>query len=81
MKYRNFCYPKGLRSNQIIEKFKNADNSEILIVVSKLLTGFDAPRNTVVYICKKLTKHSLLQVIACANRLFEENEKLRNTVI
>lgn len=68
---------KGLRSNQIIEKFKNADNPEILIVVSKLLTGFDAPRNTVVYICKKLKEHSLLQAIARANRLFEENEKTK----
>ncbi len=68
---------KGLRSNQIIEKFKNADNPEILIVVSKLLTGFDAPRNTVVYICKKLKEQSLLQAIARANRLFEENEKTK----
>ncbi|WP_377185561.1 hypothetical protein [Rickettsia sibirica] len=25
----------------------------MLIVVSKLLTGFDAPRNVVIYICKE----------------------------
>ncbi|MGI4753548.1 MAG: type I restriction enzyme subunit R domain-containing protein [Janthinobacterium lividum] len=35
-----------------MEQFKNTDNPEILIVVSKLLTGFDAPRISVVYICK-----------------------------
>lgn len=47
---------KGLKSNhhKITEKFNSDDGPEILIVVSKLLTGFDAPRNTVVYICKKL---------------------------
>ena len=68
---------KGLKSNQIIEQFKNTDNPEILIVVSKLLTGFDAPRIAVVYICKKLKEHNLLQAIARANRLFEKNEKTK----
>ncbi|WP_419234648.1 type I restriction enzyme subunit R domain-containing protein [Rickettsia endosymbiont of Nabis limbatus] len=68
---------KGLKSNQIIEQFKNTDNPEILIVVSKLLTGFDAPRIAVVYICKKLKEHNLLQAIARANRLFEEIEKTK----
>lgn len=68
---------KSLRSNHIIEKFKKADDPEILIVVSKLLTGFDAPRIAVVYICKKLKEHNLLQAIARANRLFEKNEKTK----
>ena len=48
---------------------------EILIVVSKLLTGFDAPRNTVLYICKRLTEHNLLQAIARVNRLYEDEER------
>ena len=43
---------------------------EVLIVVSKLLTGFDAPRNTVLYIDKSLKEHALLQAIARVNRLF-----------
>lgn len=68
---------KSLRSNHIIEKFKKADDPEILIVVSKLLTGFDAPRIAVVYICKKLKEHNLLQAIARANRLFEKNKKTK----
>jgi type I restriction enzyme R subunit len=46
---------------------------EILIVVSKLLTGFDAPRNTVLYVCKPLREHNLLQAIARVNRFYEEN--------
>ncbi|TFB56748.1 type I restriction endonuclease subunit R [Cryobacterium tagatosivorans] len=60
-------------NRQIIESFKGADDPEILIVVSKLLTGFDAPRNTVLYLCKRLKEHTLLQAIARVNRLFEED--------
>ncbi|MHB1234557.1 MAG: type I restriction endonuclease subunit R, partial [Microbacteriaceae bacterium] len=33
-------------NEQLIGAFKGGDDPEILIVVSKLLTGFDAPRNT-----------------------------------
>lgn len=62
-------------NRQIIEHFKTAGDPELLIVVSKLLTGFDAPRNTVLYVCKSLKEHNLLQAIARVNRLFEENEK------
>lgn len=57
----------------ITDAFKGSGDPEILIVVSKLLTGFDAPRNTVLYICKPLREHNLLQAIARVNRLFEEN--------
>ena len=32
----------------IINQFKKRDKPEILIVVAKLLTGFDAPNNTVI---------------------------------
>lgn len=59
-------------SRQIIDAFKGSGDPEILIVVSKLLTGFDAPRNTVLYVCKPLKEHNLLQAIARVNRLFEE---------
>src|SRR5690606_1432154 len=44
----------------------------ILIVVDKLLTGFDAPRNTVLYLARRLKDHSLLQAIARVNRLYED---------
>lgn len=60
-------------NRQIIEAFKGSGDPEILIVVSKLLTGFDAPRNTVLYVCKQLKEHTLLQAIARVNRLFEDN--------
>lgn len=58
-------------NRQIIDSFKGEGGIEILIVVSKLLTGFDAPRNTVLYICRQLKEHNLLQAIARVNRLFE----------
>lgn len=55
----------------IITRFKGEGDPEILIVVDKLLTGFDAPRNTVLYLCRSLSAHTLLQAIARVNRLFE----------
>ena len=61
-------------NRQVIEAFKGSGDPEILIVVSKLLTGFDAPRNTVLYICKPLREHNLLQAIARVNRLYEGDE-------
>lgn len=56
----------------VIKSFKNnEDGVEILIVVDKLLTGFDAPRNTVLYLAKELRDHNLLQAIARVNRLYD----------
>jgi type I restriction enzyme R subunit len=63
----------------VIESFKhNEDGIEIIIVVDKLLTGFDAPCNTVLYLTKDLRDHNLLQAIARVNRL-HENKKLPKT--
>lgn len=61
-------------TKQIINQFKHGDVPEIMIVVSKLLTGFDAPRNIVLYLCKNLKEHTLLQAIARVNRLYEGKE-------
>jgi type I restriction enzyme, R subunit len=61
-------------NKQIINQFKFGSEPEILIVVSKLLTGFDAPRNIVIYLCKELKEHSLLQAIARVNRIHEDKE-------
>lgn len=81
-------YLNGVRTNHssvanyekdVIESFKhNEDGIEIIIVVDKLLTGFDAPRNTVLYLTKDLRDHNLLQAIARVNRL-HENKKLPKT--
>jgi len=59
---------------QIKASFSREDGVEIIIVVNKLLTGFDEPRNTVLYIDKKLEDHSILQAIARVNRLFTDKD-------
>ena len=59
-------------NKQLTDAFKGSGKPEIIIVISKLLTGFDAPRNTILYICKSLKEHTLLQAIARVNRLFED---------
>ena len=58
-------------NRQVINAFKHGPEPEIIIVVDKLLTGFDAPRNTVLYVCRSLKEHTLLQAIARVNRLWE----------
>lgn len=52
-----------------ISQFKEDAHPEIIIVVAKLLTGFDAPCNTVLYLCRSLKEHTLLQAIARVNRV------------
>ncbi len=57
---------------RVIESFKEDEGGvEVLIVVDKLLTGFDAPRNTVLYLARELRDHNLLQAIARVNRLYD----------
>ncbi|GHG01357.1 DEAD/DEAH box helicase [Deinococcus piscis] len=55
----------------IISAFKGDGEPELLIVVDKLLTGFDAPRNAVLYLDKRLKEHNILQAIARVNRLYD----------
>ena len=70
--------------NKMMRQYSDADRYEetmknkfcdgeidILIVCSKLLTGFDAPICQVLYIDKELKEHGLLQAIARTNRLHE----------
>ena len=61
-------------NKQLINTFKSSDHPEIIIVVDKLLTGFDAPCNTVLYLARKLKEHTLLQAIARVNRLHPGKE-------
>jgi len=58
-------------NRQIKAAFNSDRDPEILIVVDKLLTGFDSPRNTILYLAKNLKEHNLLQAIARVNRVFE----------
>lgn len=52
------------------ERFrKEPAKMKLLIVVSKLLTGFDAPPCSYIYIDKKMQDHTLFQAICRVNRL------------
>jgi type I restriction enzyme, R subunit len=59
---------------QMIEDFSTEGRPDLLIVVDKLLTGFDEPRNAVLYIDKPLKQHNLIQAIARVNRLHEQKK-------
>ncbi|MCL2094978.1 HsdR family type I site-specific deoxyribonuclease [Candidatus Saccharibacteria bacterium] len=56
----------------VVKSFKrDRKGVELLVVVDKLLTGFDAPCNTVLYVAKPIRDHNLLQAIARVNRIFD----------
>jgi len=56
---------------QVLQDFGSDGSPDLLIVVDKLLTGFDEPRNTVLYIDKPLKGHNLIQAVARVNRLHD----------
>lgn len=55
----------------VIADFGSDGDPDLLIVVDKLLTGFDEPRNAVLYIDKPLESHNLIQAVARVNRLHD----------
>lgn len=65
--------PRAYEKN-LISRFKHQDDPEIMIVVDKLLTGFDEPKNTVMYLVRNLQEHKLLQAIARVNRIYPDKE-------
>jgi type I restriction enzyme R subunit len=61
--------------DSLLTQFKKTDNPELLIVVDKLLTGFDEQRVVVMYLCRKLRDHTLLQAIARVNRVSQGKDR------
>jgi type I restriction enzyme, R subunit len=55
-------------------------NLKLLIVVSKLLTGFDAPSCTYIYLDNELRDHNLFQAICRTNRLDGEDKDYGHVV-
>ena len=55
----------------LISRFKNQELPEIMIVVDKLLTGFDEPKVAIMYLDRNLKGHTLLQAVARVNRTCE----------
>jgi type I restriction enzyme R subunit len=63
-------YEKNIKESFINEPA----NTKLLIVVSKLLTGFDAPSCTYIYLDNELRDHNLFQAICRTNRLDGEDK-------
>ena len=66
---------RELDEDAITGRFVDPDGDvEILVVVDKLLTGFDAPVEQVLYLDRSLRDHTLLQAIARVNRRFAHKQ-------
>lgn len=61
-------------TDEVLQRFKRDPRLKLIIVVDRLLTGFDEPLNRVLYIDKNLDNHNLLQAIARVNRLHEKKD-------
>lgn len=59
---------------QALQAFAGDGGPDLLIVVDRLLTGFDEPRNAVLYIDKPLEGHNLIQAVARVNRLHDAKQ-------
>ncbi|WQZ81815.1 type I restriction endonuclease subunit R [Helicobacter pylori] len=60
---------------KVKKRFINEPNRmKLLIVVDKLLTGFDAPSLTYLYMDKKMQDHGLFQAVCRVNRLDSEDK-------
>ena len=66
---------------KLLDRFRDpADPLKILIVTSKLLTGFDAPILQAMYLDKPMRDHNLLQAICRTNRTYGE-EKTHGLIV
>ena len=66
---------------QVKKRFVNDPGQmKLLIVVDKLLTGFDAPPATYLYIDKKMRDHGLFQAICRVNRLDGEDKEYGHVI-
>ena len=59
-----------------LESTPEIKNANILVVDNMLLTGFDAPRASTLYLDKQIKEHNLLQAIARVNRLCDGKDYL-----
>lgn len=78
--YQRMLKDYGFTDTETFEKFakekfkKEPANMKLLIVVDKLLTGFDAVSCSYLYIDKQMRDHGLFQAICRTNRLGKEEE-------
>lgn len=69
-----FDAARDTSEEEIVSAFKNPEGEpEVLVVVDKLLTGFDAPVEQALYLDHPLREHALLQAVARVNRRFRHD--------
>ena len=60
---------------KVLDQFRDPNNPlKLVIVTSKLLTGFDAPILQVMYLDKPMKDHTLLQAICRTNRTYDQGK-------
>lgn len=60
---------------KVLDRFRDPkDPLQLVIVTSKLLTGFDAPILQVMYLDKPMKDHNLLQAICRTNRVYDDGK-------
>ena len=60
---------------RVLDQFRDQNNPlKLVIVTSKLLTGFDAPILQVMYLDKPMKDHTLLQAICRTNRTYDDGK-------
>ena len=70
-----FQVAKDLNEDEIVGAFTDPDGEpQILVVVDKLITGFDAPIEQALYLDRSIREHTLLQAIARVNRPYSRTE-------
>ena len=73
-----FDAARDLNQDKIVEDFIDPDGEpQVLVVVDKLITGFDAPVEQVLYLDRSIREHTLLQAIARVNPPVLAHEKRR----
>ena len=64
-------------NRQLDEEFKDNENPFRLVIVCAMwITGFDAPGVSTIYLDKPIKGHTLMQTIARANRVYDDEKTL-----
>ena len=70
-----FDVARNLNVDTVIEDFIDPEGRpQVLVVVDRLITGFDAPVEQVLYLDRSIREHTLLQAIARVNRRFSHTK-------
>ena len=73
-RYKKYRRDRDAES-KVLDSFRDAANPlKLVIVTSKLLTGFDAPILQVMYLDKPMKDHTLLQAICRTNRTYDQGK-------